>query len=495
MKKNVASFPGLLLQKGKIKEQFYLAIKELILNGQLQPGRKIPSSRTLSEMMSISRNSILSGLERLIDEGYLQTKKGSGTYVTSIIPDEVIHINSLSPHKNKSDEKGVTDISPQMKSIKEIWDKTSPYGGHNMIFNIGVGCTDLFPYELWGRLSGRIWRQFRHQDRKLNEPLGYKPLRVAISEYVRATRGLHCNEEQILIVNGTQQAMNLAARVLLQQGDEVWLDEPGYDGALGAFTSLGATACPVISDKNGMDISYAIQHWPQAKMIFTAPSHQFPLGGTLSLSRRVALLDWAAENNMWIFEDDYNSEFRYTAQPLQALQGLDKNQRVIYAGTFSKMMFPGFHIGFLVVPENLVESFKIAKYYADTRTPYLDQATLATFISEGHYARHVRRVRKACHERQRVILEAIQLYLPEIVFAEPIDSGIHIVCWLLIEIQESVLIKACRKAGLGVQPLSRYCQTKPINQAILLGFAAHSPVQIVEGIKTLAQIVKRLSSK
>ncbi|MFK8258978.1 PLP-dependent aminotransferase family protein [Erwinia sp. AnSW2-5] len=487
MKKNVASFPGLLLKEGKIKEQFYLTIKELILNGQLKSGSKLPSSRTFSEMMSISRNSVLSGLERLIDEGYLIAKKGSGTYVASLIPDDVIHIKSLPLHKKTNNGKDAPNINPHMTVMKNIWDITAPHAGSHMKFNIGIGCIDLFPYELWGRLMGRIWRQFRHQDWALNEPLGFKPLRSAISEYVRTTRGLNCTDEQILIVNGTQQAMNLAAQVLLQKGDEVCLDEPGYDGALGAFTSIGAKIRPVISDKQGMDISYAIKHWPDAKMVFTSPSHQFPLGGTLSLSRRMSLLEWAAENNMWIFEDDYNSEFRYTAQPIQALQGLDRHQRVIYAGTFSKMMFTGFHLGFLVIPENLVESFKIAKYYADTRTSFLEQTILATFISEGHYARHVRRVRKACHERQRVIIEAIQRYLPEIIFAEPSDSGIHIVCWLSDKISEALMIDHCRKAGLGAQPLSRYCQTKPEKEAILLGFAAHSPTDIVEGIKALAQ--------
>lgn len=490
MKKTVASFPGILLQKGKIKDQFYLAIKDLILSGQLQAGKKIPSSRTLSEMMSISRNSILSGLERLIDEGYLQTKKGSGTYVTSMIPDEMIEIKSSSSNNNKLTEQNNANINPQIKAIKEIWDKTLPYAGQHMTFNIGVGCTDLFPYELWGRLSGRVWRQFRHQDWKLNQPEGYLPLRQAISKYVRTTRGVDCRDEQVLIVNGTQQAMNLTAQVLLQKGDEVWLDEPGYDGALGAFSAFGANVRPVISDKQGMDIASAIQHWPQAKMMFTSPSHQFPLGGTLSLSRRMALLDWAADNNMWIFEDDYNSEFRYTSQPLPALQGLDKHQRVIYAGSFSKMMFPGFHIGFLVIPENLTASFKIAKYYTDTRTPYLDQAILANFISQGHYARHVRRIRKACHERQQVMLEAIKTYLSGMMVAEPLDSGIHLVCWLSDAIHESVLIEKCRKVGLGAQPLSRYCQIVPARQAILLGFAAHSPEEITEGIKKLAQILR-----
>ncbi|MFW5393417.1 PLP-dependent aminotransferase family protein [Yersinia sp. 2544 StPb PI] len=489
MKKNDANFPSLLLKKGVIKEQFHHALKELILNGQLRSGTKLPSSRTLSEMMSISRNSVISGFERLIDEGYLITKKGAGTYVSSIIPDEMIHIQATSQHQCADDKNIELNINPQMKIMSSIWDKSSPYTGQNRIFSIGIGCTDLFPHELWGRLLGRAWRQFRQQIGQLNEPLGFQPLRMAISDYVRTTRGLNCNEDQILIVNGTQQAMNLAAQVLLQRGDEVWLDEPGYDGALGAFTAMGAKICPVISDKDGMDISYGIRRWPNAKMIFTSPSHQFPLGGTLSLSRRMALLDWAAENKTWIFEDDYNSEFRYTAPPIQALQGLDKQQRVIYAGTFSKMMFPEFRLGFLVIPNNLIESFKLAKYYADTRTSYLEQATLATFISDGHYARHVRRVRKACYERKKVIIDAIQRYLPNSFKIEPADSGIHIVCWLLDNLKEQDIIDKCRKIGLGAQPLSRYCQTNSPEQAILLGFAAHSPAEIVAGIQRLSQII------
>ncbi|HHH1540979.1 TPA: GntR family transcriptional regulator [Yersinia enterocolitica] len=203
MKKNVAIFPGILLKKGKIREPFYLVIKELILNGQLKAGRKLPSSRTLSEMMSISRNSILSGFERLIDEGYLVTKKGSGTYVTSVIPDEVIQVKSIYLQEKINNKNSTENINSHMQVMKKIWDMTSPYAGNNMKFNIGVGCIDLFPHELWGRLLGRTWRQFRHQDWRLNEPLGFKPLRLAISEYVRTTRGLNCTDEQILIVNGT----------------------------------------------------------------------------------------------------------------------------------------------------------------------------------------------------------------------------------------------------------------------------------------------------
>lgn len=489
MKKHDANFPSLLLKNGKIKEQFHHALKAVILNGQLKPGAKLPSSRTLCETMSISRNSVIAGFERLIDEGYLISKKGSGTYVSPLIPDEMIHIPAVAHSEHRGDDGPSLNISPHMQAMFEVWDKTVPYMTQNRMFNIGVGCTDLFPHELWGRLLGRTWRQFRKQMGQLNDPLGFKPLRLAISDYIRTTRGLNCTQDQIVIVNGTQQAMNLAAQVLLQAGDEVWLDEPGYDGALGAFTAIGAKVRPIVSDKQGMDIAYGIQRWPQAKMIFTAPSHQFPLGGTLSLSRRMALLDWAAENKAWIFEDDYNSEFRYTAQPIQALQGLDQQRRVIYAGTFSKMMFPEFRLGFLVVPNNLIESFKLAKYYADTRTSYLEQATLAAFIADGHYARHVRRVRKVCYERQQALIEAIRRYLPNSFRVEPSDSGIHLVCWLAGHLQEQDIIDKCREVGLGAQPLSRYCQTESTGQAVLLGFADHPASELVEGVRKLAVIM------
>jgi GntR family transcriptional regulator/MocR family aminotransferase len=351
-----------------------------------------------------------------------------------------------------------------------------------------VGCVDLFPHQLWGRLLRRVWCHSRNLLGKLNDPAGYKPLRQVICDYVSSSRGLNCTENQIIIVNGTQQAINLTAQVLLQKQDEVWLDEPGYDGALGVFTSVGATVRPVLSDEEGMDISYGIQNWPNAKLVFTAPSHQFPLGGTLSLSRRLALLDWVAENGKWILEDDYNSEFRYTARPIQALQGLDKHQRVIYAGTFSKMMFPEFRLGFLVVPTSLIEVFKLVKYYADTRSPHLEQAALALFISEGHYARHVRRIRKACYERKNILTKAIETYLPEKFRIHPSDSGIHIVCWLLGDLKEGQVIKRCREIGLEVQPLSRYSQKPLSKQGILIGYAAHTPIELVENIKKLSKL-------
>lgn len=492
-RKNPASveFPHLLLQHGKIHQQFYQALKQQILSGKVRPGSKLPSSRSLAEMMSISRNSVLAGFERLIDEGYLVSRAGSGTYVADNIPDELIDSVKTKTASEQINACDPLQLNPQMQHLNTLWNKVLPRPNAQHIFSIGVGCNDLFPEQLWGRLLGRAWRQYRHWSQLAQHAFGFEPLRQSIAQYVSTTRGLNCDASQILVVNGTQQAMNLAAKVLLQVGDQVCLDEPGYDGALGVFQAAGAVVHPVKGDQYGMDIESAIQLYPDTQLLFTAPSHQYPLGGTLSLQRRLLLLDWAAKQQVWIFEDDYNSEFRYNARPIQALQGLDQQQRVIYAGTFSKMMYPEFRLGFLVIPPQLIHAFKLAKYYADTRTGYLEQAALHLFISEGHYARHVRRVRKACYERQQALIAALQQYLPQFK-VQVDDSGIHLICYLPEGLQEQQIIERCQEYHLGLQALSRYRQLPSHEQALLLGFAAHSKEQLIDGVKRLKQLVESL---
>lgn len=484
--KKPAYFPNLVLETGPIGSQVYHAIRKAILDGRLTSGSRLPSTRTLAEMMSISRNSVIAGFERLIDEGYLLTRRGAGTFVASTIPDELIqttnNLTSLSSSSAPTDA-----LNPNIQKAQTFWSNSQPNANSGHMFHIGVGCVDLFPHELWGRLLGRIWRQSKKALATFNSPMGYLPLREMICQYVQSTRGLNCQPEQIIIVNGTQQAINLTARVLLKEGDKVWLDDPGYDSALAIFTSYGIEVQPITSDIHGMDISQGITKNPDAKLVFTTPSHQFPLGNTLSLARRIALLEWASKNNMWIFEDDYNSEFRYHSKPIQALQGLDKHQRVIYAGTFSKMMYPGFRLGFLVVPQSLVSAFEVAKYYTDSHSGFLEQATLALFISQGHYARHVRRIRKACYERYLALKNAIETHLSHVFKVEPTDSGIHIVCWLQAGYTEEYIIKKSREIGLGIQPLSRYCIQPYQKQGVLLGYAAHNPIKIERDIIALAK--------
>lgn len=512
--KSQATFPHLLLAPGKIQQQFYLALKKHIQTGALAPGTKLPSSRSFASMMGISRNSVLAGLDRLSDEGYLYTRAGSGTYVALALPEQFIQIqhtasqsvantHPLASSTNQTQvlkaqtSSAAMQISSRIQSLQATWTAASTARGEQRMFSIGIGCCDLFPHQLWGRLLARAWRQFSKQAHH-TQVFGFLPLRQAICDYMHATRGVQCRPEQVLIVNGTQQAINLTAQVLLDQGDEVCIDEPGYDAARGALLAQGAQVRPVDSDSEGMKLEDVIQHWPNSKMIYSTPSHQFPLGGTLSLSRRLALLAWAADQNRWIFEDDYNSEFRYHAQPIQALQGLDQQQRVIYAGTFSKMLLPELRLGFLIIPTQLIDAFQWAKHYADTRSAYLEQATLAMFISEGHYARHVRRVRKACAERQQTLMHALALHLSDYVQIEANDSGIHVLAWLKAPYTEQQFLTICAEIGLGVQALSRYYQQQPQaqvqrRQGILFGFAAHTPTEIDQAIQQLAEALQAAS--
>lgn len=490
-RKQQAQFPLLLLDEGYIKENVYHTIRSAILDGRIASGVKLPSSRALAEMMSISRNSVIAGFERLIDEGYLYSKKGSGTYVSANIPDELVRTASPSQHTEQP-EYNALNLNPKIATLTNLWNQSRPNTQSYQMFNIGIGCVDQFPHELWGRLLGRVWRRSQQAIPYFNHPDGFMPLKKLLVDYVYSTRGVQCEEKQIIIVNGTQQAINLAAKVLLKQGDKVWLDDPGYDSARAILTATGAEIAPIPSDHEGMDIAYGAKHHGDAKLVYTAPSHQFPLGTTLSLSRRLALLDWAQQNNAWIFEDDYNSEFRFLSKPIQALQGLDNHQRVIYAGTFSKMMYPGFRLGFLIVPTILSDAFTMMKYYSDSHCGYLEQAALAQFIQEGHYARHVRKVRKICHDRQNTFFNAINLYLPHLFDVQMTDSGIHTVCWLKAGYDINLVLEQCRLLGFGAQPLSRYCINSTNRNAILFGYAAHTENDIVYHVKRLSEQISKI---
>ncbi|WP_434659686.1 PLP-dependent aminotransferase family protein [Klebsiella sp. MISC125] len=481
-------FQDLLLQRGIIKDQVYHALRNAILDGRLTAGSKVPSSRALAEMMAISRNSVISGFDRLMDEGYLVTRKGAGTFVCQHIPDNFIS-EHYSPAAPEAAASAIGQLNPDISALIPSWSESQESGGMNRVFAVGIGCTDLFPHALWGRLLGRVWRQSHRELGMHTTPYGYLPLRRAISHYIQATRGVNCHEDQIIIVNGIQQALTITTQALLVPGDEVWLDDPGYNGARGAFAARGVSVRPVRVDSDGMDIQDGILHYPGAKLVYTAPSHQFPLSGTLSLPRRLALLEWAEAHRAWIFEDDYNSEFRYAARSLQALQGLDKHQRVIYSGTFSKMMYPEFRLGFLVVPEHLREQFAITKYYTDLSSGYLEQAVLARFLSEGHYASHVRRIRKACFERKSALEAAIEHYFPGRMAVHPTDSGVHLVCWLLNGIKAKEVEDKARRIGLGVQTFERYCQRAMAREGILLGFANHPPEVLVDGVRRLAAVL------
>lgn len=490
MKKS-AIFPSLQLQEGPLNEQVYSVIRHLIIERTLKVGSKLPSSRDLSTMMAVSRNTIIQGIERLIDEGYLETKRGSGTYVTAKIPDKLIAQSmAITPQSTTTTP---PKISHAIQALQPHWAQYHQHRLPGSIFRVGIGCTDLFPQKTWSRILGRVARNAPKEIRSYNDVMGYLPLREVLASYLATTRGVHTTPEQIMIVNGTQQAINLTCQVLLNPHDEVILDDPGYDGALCVFKNHQASINLLHSDDEGMDIPYAKQHYPNTQLIYTAPSHQFPLGEMMSLTRRLQLLEWAKSHDKWIFEDDYNGEFRYHSRAIQALQGLDQAERVIYSGTFSKMFYPGFRLGFIVLPKALIEPFKIAKFYADAGNTFLEQAVLAAFIQEGEYAKHVRRVRKACLERQQALIQSLTQYLPEIFTITPLDSGIHSIAWINDAEDFPPLLAACKALKLGAQPLDRYTVNPLVKKALIFGFAAHSPAIIRENIQALSQTYNTIS--
>jgi len=322
------------------------------------------------------------------------------------------------------------------------------------------------------------------------EPGGYGALREAIAEYVRLARGARCLTEQVIVTSGSQQGVDLAARVLLDPGDAVWMEDPGYTGARTALQVAGARIVPVPVDGEGLVVQEGERMAAQARMAYVSPSHQFPLGVTMSAARRLALLRWASRAGAWILEDDYDSEFRYDARPLAALQGMDEDGRVIYVGTFSKTLFPALRLGYLIVPVELVDAFRAARAVSDRQSPTMDQAILADFLGGGHFARHVRRMRRLYSERQEVLVDAVRRHLGDRLEVTPSAAGMHLLAWLEPGVDDATVSAGAATLGLEAAPLSRYGLVRPDRGGLLLGWAGYSPEAIREGVLKLGEALR-----
>jgi GntR family transcriptional regulator/MocR family aminotransferase len=320
------------------------------------------------------------------------------------------------------------------------------------------------------------------------ESAGYRPLREAIAAHVRTARAVRCDAGQVVIVSGTQQAVDLCARLLLDPGDAVWVEDPGHIGTRSALMGAGARVIPVSVDAEGLEVEDGIRRHAAARLCCVTPSHQYPLGATLSLPRRLALLDWARENDARIIEDDYDSEFRYTGRPLGSLQGQDNDGRVIYVGTFSKALFPSLRLGYLVAPPDLVDAFVTARALADGHSPLLTQAVLTDFFTEGHFARHVRRMRAVYAERQDALLRAARRELREELEVAPSATGLHLVGWLPRGVDDRAASAAAAGCGVETPPLSAYRVRPSRRGGLLLGYGGVSPRQIRDGVRALAGI-------
>jgi len=323
------------------------------------------------------------------------------------------------------------------------------------------------------------------------EALGYRPLREAVADYLNTSRGVKCTADQVLILSGAQEALDRTARILLNPGEPVWMEEPGYPGAAVVFRALGAYICPVPVDAEGLDLQRGRQKWKSARLAYVTPAHQFPLGVTMSLRRRLALLEWARRSGTLIFEDDYDSEYRYSGRPIPAMQGLDRSGVVIFAGSFTAVLFPALRLGYLVVPEEMVDVFAAAESVSTSHPPLLDQAILCDFITEGHFARHIRRMRELYAERLGVLLEAARDKLGSALEISTVEAGLQTVGWLKRGVRAERVAELATQRDVEVVPLNRYASGKTRREGLILGFAAVDPRELRRGMEELARVLAR----
>lgn len=410
--------------------KIYEAFRIAILNGEFASKTRLPSSRALAEQLGVSRLTVVNAYEQLFSEGYLEGRTGSGTFVADELPENLLQTVNLVENRTNDD---INVKNLRLSKFGEHLGKLKNIRGCSQAtfipFQNGLTAVDEFPFEIWSRIANRITRNPSKKLLGYGDSQGFEPLREAIAGHLNSARGVNSTAEQVIITAGAQQALDLTARILLESGSSVVTEDPCYLEARNVFSATGAKILSVSVDEEGLDVA-RIPIESNIRLVYVTPSHQFPLGVTMSLSRRLALIDWAKTNNSWIIEDDYNSEFRYAGRPLASMQGLDNYGRVIYVGTFSKTIFPSLRIGCVVVPPDLVDIFATARALNDVHSSIIEQAILSEFIAEGHFSRHLRRMRTLYQERQNIFLEECEKHLKGLIEIKKADAGMHLVGWL-----------------------------------------------------------------
>jgi GntR family transcriptional regulator/MocR family aminotransferase len=468
-----------------VYRQIYAGLREAILHGRLGPGAALPSTRAYAAELGLSRTTVVTAFEQLLAEGYVQGRAGAGTYVAGALPDDLLRpagdrAEGSAPGRNGRglSKRGALLAATPVAAARDE--------GRPGAFRPGIPALDAFPFELWARLVARRYRRPPRELLSYGDPAGYRPLREAIAAYLGESRAVRCRPEQVLVVTGTQQAIDLTARVLLDPGDTVWVEDPGYIAGRGSLRGAGAEVAPVPVDEQGLDIAAGIAAAPHARMVYVTPSHQYPLGVTMSLARRLALLEWAGRADAWVLEDDYDSEYRYAGRPLAALQGLDADGRVIYLGTFSKVLFPSLCLAYLVVPADLVDAFVAARMLVNRHSPSLEQAALTDFIVEGHFMRHIRRMRGLYAERQAALVDAAARELAGLIEVAPREAGLHLVGWLPAGADDRAASRAAAAHGVEAPPLTPFSVRPAPRPGLLLGYAAVNEAEIRVGAQRLA---------
>ena len=464
---------------GPISRQVYLGLRGAIVHGTFRPGDRLPATRDLAEQLGVSRTVVLLAYDQLLSEGFAEGRPGSGTYASKVFGENPRAVPDsarlrLSRFGNSAAAAASTVDFPRRRAATLRYDFAYHRSG-----------IDEFPFEVWRRILMRRARKatVRHFD--YGPAAGSLALREAIAIHLRRSRAAVCEASQVIIVNGSLQALDLAARVLMEHGDRVVLEDPQYQGAREVFRAAGARLHPVPVDRDGLNPAKLPL---SARIAFVTPSHQFPTGAILPLARRLALLEWAKNAKAVVIEDDYDGEFRYEGQPVESMQGLDAEGRVIYLGTFSRTIFPALRIGYLIAPKSLVPAFTSGKWLCDRHTATLEQETLAEFISSGAYERHLRRTRRANAVRRAALLEAIHKHLRGMEVTGD-RSGTHVVLWPDRRSSEEDLIARAASQQVGIYGIAKYFLKTPTRPGLMLGYSGMNEVQIREGIHRLGKVL------
>jgi GntR family transcriptional regulator/MocR family aminotransferase len=474
-------------------QRLYRQLRQAVLDGRLRPGARLPATRALAEELGLSRNTVLAAYDQLAGEGFLALRHRSGVFVAEDLP---IAREALEPAPKPAPQHPHLGIRARdaASAGPVAADRHRTGARWPGCFATGVPDVSLFPFELWARLLARAWRRPSAQLPIGGDPGGHPALRGAIASYLGEARGIACDPDHVLVVSGIRQALDLACRLLLDPGDQVWMENPGYPGIRAV---LAANACEVVGvpvDAEGLDVAIGRQVAGQARLVCVAPSHQYPLGVALSLQRRLMLLDWAREAGAWILEDDYDSEYRYAGRPLAALKSLDADHRVIYVGTLSKLLFPSLRLGYLVAPPQLAEAFRALRTRLDDQPSMVAQPALAELIRSGHLAAHVRRMRQVYAARQRAFLEAAAAHLKGLVSFRAEETGLHLVGRMARRLggrDDKMLAQAAAREGIVLSALSDYDLFGDGPQGLMFGYAAAPEHLVAPALRRLREIWTR----
>jgi GntR family transcriptional regulator / MocR family aminotransferase len=486
-----ASFiPPMALDFGSetpLYRQISVWFQRAILAGQLQPGQRVPSTRALAKALKVSRIPVLSAYELLIAEGYFQPFVGAGTCVSQSIPDAMFRAerdglpSAMSNEAEFTAKRAISRRAAGMEGPAQAW------------LDRCRGCTDLehFPIGIWSKLVSRHARKISRDIMGYGDPMGYGPFREAVAEYLGAFRAVKCDPSQILVTTGAQQGLLICALALLDPKDDVWLEEPGYPGTHQALNVAGARLVPVPVDAEGLNVERGIEMAKHARAAFVTPSHQFPMRITMSAARRIELLSWAAGTGAWIVEDDYDSEFRFSGNPIASLQGLDTEARVIYVGTLTKVMFPSLRLGYIVVPKDLTRKFLTLRNANDSfSTSVLYQMAMTDFIREGHFSRHIKRTRAVYMERRRALAAAVSAHAHGVLEVMGDDAGMFLVVLLPPGVDDVEVVNKARQAGIRANALSQCYLNPPERGGIQIDYANSNSKDISAKIDALRMIIQ-----